>query len=367
MVLLKNENNLLPLSENQFANIALIGAHANNMVLGGYSGLPLERKTLFTSLQTKLAGKATIHLAKGFQIYTNYPYNSHGVLSGVIGIVPTAKELAQMRAEAVEIATKSELIILALGEDDMITHETWSDKIPGDHATLDLSPGQEALLDTLSTLGKPIIVYLINGRPMNLNQVQKKANAIIEGWYAGQEGSDVAVDLIFGKINPSGKLPVTFPASMGQLPLTYLRKPGSHRYDYIQMTSKPLYPFGYGLSYTTFAYTNFNLSADKLSIDKDLKASVTVTNTGKYNGTEIVQLYISDLVSSIERPIIELKDFARVELKVGESKTISFKIDKSKLEFWTINKRFEAEVGEFEVMVGASSSDIKAKATFKLL
>ena len=366
IVLLKNENNFLPIAETQFKNIALIGAHTDNMVLGGYSGFPLERKTLLSSLTKKLEGKATVHFSRGFQIYTNYPKQSYGVLSAAIPIVPTAEESAKMLKEAIETAQKCDAIILCLGEDDMITHETWTDKIPGDHASLDLSPGQEELLTELKKLGKPIVVYLINGRPMNLNMVQQNANAVLEGWYAGQEGSDAAVDIIFGKVNPSGKLSVTFPKSIGQLPLYYNHKTGARLYDYVEMDGKPLYPFGYGLSYTTFEYSNLKLSAESMKADGKITATVTIKNTGKRDGTEIVQLYIKDKISTTERPVMELKDFARVDLKVGESKTISFTIDRSKLEYWTLNKKFEVESGEFEVMMGTSSADIKMKTSMKV-
>lgn len=366
IVLLKNENNFLPLSETQFKNIALIGAHADNMVLGGYSGFPLERKTLLSSLTKKLDGKATVHFSRGFKIFTNYPKQSYGVLSATIPIVPTAEESAKMLKEAVETAQKCDAIILCLGEDDMITHETWTDKIPGDHASLDLTPGQEELLTELKKLGKPIIVYMINGRPMNLNMVQQKADAILEGWYAGQEGAEAAVDIIFGKVNPSGKLPVTFPKSIGQLPLYYNHKAGARLYDYVEMDGKPLYLFGYGLSYTTFEYSNLKLSSETMKADGEITASVTIKNTGKRDGTEVVQLYLKDKISSTERPIMELKDFARVELKAGELKTINFTIDRSKLEYWTMNKKFEVEPGEFDVMIGASSADIRQKAVLKV-
>ena len=366
IVLLKNENNILPLAETQFKNIALIGAQADNMVLGGCSGFPLERKTLLSSLTKKLEGKATVHFSRGFQIFTNYPKQSYGVLSATIPIVPTTEESAKMLKEAVETAKESDAIILCLGEDDMITHETCTDKIPGDHASLDLSPGQEELLTALHQLGKPILVYLINGRPMNLNMVQQKADAILEGWYAGQEGADAAVDIIFGKVNPSGKLAVTFPKSIGQLPLYYNHKAGARLYDYVEMDGKPLYSFGYGLSYSTFEYSNLKLLSGIMKANGKITASVTIKNTGKRDGTEIVQLYIKDKISTTERPIMELKDFARVELKAGESKTISFTIDRSKLEYWTMNKKFEVEPGEFEAMVGASSADIRQKTMFKI-
>lgn len=358
MVLLHNKNNILPLNDANIGSIALIGAHADNMVLGGYSGLPTVRKTLLSELTSRYRGKIVINYSKGFEIYKNYPRQSYGVLSGTVGIPPTTEELYQLRKDAIEAAKRSDVIILVLGEDDMLTHETWTDKIPGDHATLDLEFGQLPLLDTLRTLGKPVIVYMMNGRPMNLRPVIEKADAVLEGWYGGQEGAVAAIDILFGKVNPSGKLPVSFPLSAGQLPLYYNAKKGGRLFDYVQESSKPLFPFGFGLSYTTFAYDNLRLSAPQLSAGGQVLVSIDVTNTGNRAGDEIVQLYIRDVHSTIARPVLELKGFERIHLAPGEKKTVTFILTAEHLKYWMKGKGYTVEPGIFTVYVGPSSQTL---------
>lgn len=366
MVLLKNSDHILPLNVNKYKSIAVIGAHADNMILGGYSGVPPYKTTLLSGLKKKLEGQAKVHYAKGFEIYSNYPENSFEAWYVGKPVLPTAEREEQLYEDALRVAKNSDLVIMCLGEDEMITHETSQIVRPGDHASLDVRENQLRLFREIKKMGKPVVVYLMNGRPLSINELEKEADAILEGWYAGQEGGNVAADILFGDINPSGKLPITFSKSVGQIPIYYNQKPTRQRFNYVELDNKPLYPFGYGLSYTTFQYDNLTLSEDTLSIDGNIKASITIRNTGDRDGTEIVQLYIRDKVSSIERAIIELKDFARIDLKPGESKTIAFNIDKSKLEFWSINNCFEAEQGEFELMIGASSADIRQKALFWL-
>lgn len=359
MVLLQNKDNILPLDDKKLKSIALIGAHADNMVLGGYSGLPTVRKTLYTELKRRYEGKMAINMAKGFEIFKNYPRQSYGVLSGTIPIPPTPEERIQLRKEAFELSKKSDIILLALGEDDMLTHETWTPDIPGDHATLDLGHGQEELLDTLSTLGKPIIVYMINGRPMNLLPVSQKANAILEGWYAGQEGAVAALDILFGKVNPSGKLPVSFPVTTGQLPMFYNPKAGGRRYDYVQNSKKPLYTFGYGLSYTTFSYSNIRSAGTQLTKGGKVEVSIELSNTGNRAGEEVVQLYIRDVHSLVNRPELELKAFERVHLKPGETKIVSFSITPEMLAYWVKNKGYVTDPGTFRIFIAPSSDKLE--------
>jgi beta-glucosidase len=359
MVLLHNKNNVLPLNEEKIKSIALIGAHADNMVLGGYSGLPVVRKTLLNELTRRYNGIIKINYSKGFEIYKNYPRQSYGVLSGVVGIPPTKEEMQKMRAEAYEAAKHSDVIVLVLGEDDMLTHETWTDKIPGDHATIDLEFGQLELLDTLSTLGKPIIVYMMNGRPLNLKPVVAKADAVLEGWYAGQEGAVAAWDILFGKVNPSGKLPVSFPVSTGQLPMYYNHKTGGRNFAYVQEKDKPLFPFGFGMSYTSYQYSNLRISQTQLRSGGKTTVSIDVRNAGSMAGDEIVQLYIRDVHSSIARPILELKAFERVHLKPGETKTIQFTLTPEQLKYWKKGSGYIIEPGLFNVYVGPSSDKLE--------
>lgn len=365
ITLLHNKNNTLPLNESAIKSIALIGAHADNMVLGGYSGLPVVRKTLLSELRRRAEGKIDIRHCKGFEIYKNYPRQSYGVLSGTVGIPPTAEERQRMRAEAYETAKNSDVIVLVLGEDDMLTHETWTERIPGDHATIDLEFGQLELLDTLATLGKPLIVYMMNGRPMNLRPVVAKADAVLEGWYAGQEGAVAAWDILFGKVNPSGKLPVSFPVSVGQLPMYYNPKTGGRRYAYVQESDKPLFAFGFGMSYTTFAYNNLRLSSNRISRGGSIEVSIDISNTGQRAGDEIVQLYIQDVHSTIARPILELKGFERVSLAPGQTKTVRFQLTPEELKYWKKGSGYTVEPGLFKVYVGPSSDSLPHVGQFE--
>ncbi|HPB05610.1 MAG TPA: glycoside hydrolase family 3 C-terminal domain-containing protein, partial [Prolixibacteraceae bacterium] len=209
--------------------------------------------------------------------------------------------------------------------------------------------------------GKPVVVYLTNGRPLSVNFIKEKVPAVIEGWYMGQETGTAAADVLFGDVNPSGKLTITIPKSVGQLPMFYNHKPSTRNIDYVSMDVQPLFPFGYGLSYTTFSYNKLKLSAEKIKNGQSVQVSVDVTNSGKMKGDEIVQLYIRDKVSSVTRPVKELKDFKRITLEAGETKTVQFTIDPSKLAFWNINMEHVVEPGEFEVMVGTSSIDLLTK------
>jgi beta-glucosidase len=359
MVLLHNKNQVLPLNEASVKSIALIGAHADNMVLGGYSGLPVVRKTLLSELQNRYGGTIQINHAKGFDIYKNYPRQSYGVLSGVAGIPLTAEERQRLRAEAYAQAKRSDVIVLVLGEDDMLTHETWTDRIPGDHATLDLEFGQLELLDTLRTLQKPIIVYLMCGRPMNLKPVLDKADAVLLGWYAGQEGAVAAWDILFGKVNPSGKLPVSFPVTTGQLPMVYNPKVGGRLYAYVQESNKPLFAFGYGLSYTSFQYGNLTINKSMLRKDDTVTVAVSITNTGKRAGDEVAQLYIRAVHSTIARPVLELKGFERLHLQPGETKQVQWKLTADDLKYWKQGSGYRVEPGWFKIFVGPSSDRLE--------
>jgi beta-glucosidase len=202
---------------------------------------------------------------------------------------------------------------------------------------LELFGAQNELAQAIFRLGKPVVVYLMNGKPLAIPEIAAKADAIVEGWYMGQETGTAAANVLFGDVNPSGKLTMTFPRSTGQLPVYYNRKPGSRTLDYVDETSQPLFPFGFGLSYTTFTYSTPKLSSPTMTADGNSMASVTVTNTGKVAGDEIVQLYIRDRISSVTRPIKELKGFQRVSLKPGESREVTFSIDRQALSFHGID------------------------------
>jgi beta-glucosidase len=270
---------------------------------------------------------------------------------------PTREENMKLITEAVKVAQKAEIIILAIGENEHLCREAWAKTHIGDNMTLDLFGQQDELVKAVTQVGKPVIVYLMNGRPLSINYIAEKVPAIIEGWYMGQETGTAAADIIFGDVNPSGKLAITIPKSVGQLPMYYNFKPSAQINEYLSMDNKPLWYFGFGLSYTSFKLTDLRLVKSIIKKDGSTKVKVEVTNNGKKSGEEIVQMYIRDKVSSVTRPVKELKGFRRIFLKPGETKTIFFKIDQEHLAFHNIKMKYVVEPGEFEIMVGNSSRD----------
>jgi beta-glucosidase len=259
--------------------------------------------------------------------------------------------------EAVKVGKKAEIIILAIGENDQLCREAWAKTHIGDNMTLDLFGQQDELVREIVALGKPVVVYLMNGRPLSINYISGNVPAIIEGWYMGQETGTAAADIIFGDVNPSGKLTITVPKSAGQLPMYYNFKPSAQINEYLSMDNKPLWHFGFGLSYTRFKYSNLRIGKNKINKDGSTKVKVEVTNTGKKAGDEIIQMYIRDKVSSVTRPVKELKGFRRISLNPGETKTVSFEIKPDLLAFHNIDMKYVAEPGEFDIMVGNSSRD----------
>jgi beta-glucosidase len=356
IVLLKNDG-ILPLSKNDKKKIAVIGPNANAHRYGGYSGHPYQGVSLVEGLKERAGKNIDIVTAQGVILTKSAKDSAQYNWQYTKIEFPTYEENQKLIKEAMEVAKTADVIILALGENEQLCREAHNANHHGDNNTLELLSDQQELADNLLTLGKPVIVYLQNGRPLSISKLDETANAIIEGWYMGQEGGLAAADIIFGDVNPSGKLTITFPRNIGQLPVFYNHKPSAQFHDYISGTIKPLYHFGYGLSYTTFSYSNLTLSSSEMKTDGNTNVTVTVTNTGKIKGDEIVQLYIRDVVSSVTRPVKELKDFKRISLEPGESKKVTFTIDPSKLAFWDINMNYVVEPGDFKIMVGRSSDD----------
>jgi beta-glucosidase len=272
-------------------------------------------------------------------------------------------ENLKLISEAVSIARNAEIIILAIGENEHLCREAWAKNHIGDNMTLNLFGEQNELADQIIKLGKPVIVYLMNGRPLSINMLAEKADAIIEGWYMGQETGKAAADIIFGDVNPSGKLDITFPKSVGQLPMYYNHKPSAQFADYISQDINPLYHFGFGLSYTDFRYGSPRLSRTSIGRNESTTVTVEVTNTGKAAGEEIVQMYIRDKVSSVTRPVKELRGFKRISLNAGETKLVTFGIDPEKLAFHNIEMNYVVEPGIFEIMTGSSSRDTDLQMT----
>jgi beta-glucosidase len=354
IVLLKNQNNLLPLSKST-KTIAFIGPLVKAVkqnkgfwdveVPGVDSNYIVSQ---WAGLVNKVGANTKLLYAKGCEIEGNDK-------SGF--------------AEAVKIAKLSDVVILSIGERRDMSGEARS------RSNIDIPGVQEELLKELLATGKPVVVLINAGRPLVFNYTADHATAILYTWWLGSEAGNAIADVLFGDYNPSAKLPVTFPQSVGQIPIYYshfntgrpVTSDNIPNTSYIDLSVYPKFEFGYGLSYTTFQYSNLQLNKKKLKADETIEVSVTIVNTGKYDGEEIVQLYLHDKVGSVIRPVKELKDFRKIALKTGESRTIKFTIDKEKLSFYNQQLNWVAEPGEFDLMVGASSADIRLKDSFELL
>jgi beta-glucosidase len=355
IVLLKNDN-LLPLAKDKYKKIAVIGPCAKDVYFGGYAGEPYNKISLLDGIKNKVGTKVDVLFAQGCRLtvnttnsYFNWKYDDI--------VYASRDENLKLIKEAVDVAKKAELIVLAIGENEHLCREAWAKNHLGDNMTLDLFGEQSELAEAMLALGKPVVVYLMNGRPLSVNKLAEKAPAIIEGWYMGQETGTAAADVIFGDVNPSGKLTITFPKSAGQLPMYYNHKPSAQFHNYLSQDINPLFHFGYGLSYTTFKYSKPKLEKKSIAARESVIVTVDVTNAGKVAGDEIVQLYIRDKVSSVTRPVKELKDFQRVSLKPGETKKVKLVITPEKLAFHDVNMKFRVEPGLFEIMTGSSSRD----------
>jgi len=258
--------------------------------------------------------------------------------------------------DAVAVARKADVVVLALGDSEQSSREAWAPNHLGDRPSLDLPGRQDDLARAILAIGKPTVAVLLNGRPPSINVLAQQAGAILEGFYLGQEGGATVAAALFGDINPGGKLPVSFARSAGHLPVYYNYKPSARR-GYLFDDVTPLYAFGHGLSYTTFSYKNLKVAPVPSKEDPEAQSvSVEVTNAGQRPGDEVVQLYLRDVVSSVTRPVKELKGFQRVTLKPGETKAVAFTIGHDALGFWKTPKEFIVEPGKFDVTVGGSST-----------
>jgi beta-glucosidase len=262
-------------------------------------------------------------------------------------------------AAAVALARDSDVAVVVVGDNEQTAREAYAENHLGDRADLRLVGEQEELVRAVLDTGKPTVLVLINGRPPAIPELAERAPAILEGWYLGQEGGTAVAEVLFGDVNPGGKLPVSFPRSVGQLPLFYNRKPTALR-GYLFDTTKPLFPFGHGLSYTTFAYAAPKVSPPRIPLDGRATVSVEVTNTGARAGDEVVQLYIRAEVSRATRPVLELKGFRRVSLAPGEKRTVTFDLGPEQLSYHGPEMKRVVEPGRFQVMVGGNSAEVKA-------
>ncbi len=333
ITLLKNDDGLAPLNPAKIRSIAVIGPNADRELLGGYSGRPKHRSTVLDGIRAKVGDRVKVTYSEGCKITVGGSWNQDAVTAS-----DPASDLEQIK-QAVEVAKRADVVVLAIGGNEQTSREGWSKIHLGDRAQLEMVGRQDALVKAIVATGKPVIALLFNGRPLSINYLSESAQVIFECWYLGQETGRAVADVLFGDFNPSGKLPISFPRSAGHLPVFYNHKPSARR-GYLFDDVSPLYPFGYGLSYTTFAVKNLRLARKKIRRGESTRALVDVTNTGNRAGTEVVQLYIRDLVSSVTRPVKELKGFAKLTLLPGETKTAKLDITPDSLAFYDINMRF---------------------------
>ena len=349
ITLLKNEGNLLPLDRTRIKSIAVIGPNADRAHLGGYSDDPGRGVSVLQGVTDKVGGSVKVNYARGVKIT-----EEGGDWWADTSRLSNPEEDARLIAEAVGVARASDVALLVIGGNEDTNKEAWADNHLGDRDSLELVGRQNDLVRAVLATGKPVVVMLINAGPLSINYVAENVPAILEGFYLGQETGVGVADVLFGDYNPAGKLPVSFPRSVGQLPIYYNHKPTAKR-GYLFTSKEPLFPFGHGLSYTTFEYSNLKINPAQIGPAGRAEVSVTVRNTGRRAGDEVVQLYVRDLVSSVTRPVKELKDFRRVSLKPGESRTVTFTITPDKLSFLDLNMSRTVEPGAFDVMVGTSS------------
>lgn len=367
-VLLKNANNTLPLKKQ--GTIAVVGPLANtrsNMPGTWSVAVNLDTaRTVVEGVQAVAGANVKVVYAKGSHLISDPVYEERATMFGrTLHRDKETRSDEEMLKEALDVAKNADVIVAALGESSEMSGESSS------RTNLDIPDAQKTLLKELLKTGKPVVLVLFTGRPLTLTWENENVPAILNVWFGGTEAAEAIGDVLFGDVNPSGKLVATFPKNVGQIPLFYNHKNTGRplqegkwfekfRSNYLDVDNDPLYPFGYGLSYTTFEYSDVKLSSASIDSKGELTASVTVTNKGKADGAEVVQLYIRDLVGSVTRPVKELKGFEKVFIKVGESKTVSFRITPELLKFYNYNLDYVFEPGDFDVMIGGNSHDVKS-------
>jgi beta-glucosidase len=367
-VLLKNDNQTLPLKKT--GSIALVGPLASNQrdMLGTWilAGEWQKSISVMQGIKNVVGDGVTINYAKGSNITEDTEFIKRlNFGPGMVTIDP--KPADELLTEAIDAANKSDVIVAVVGESQSMSGESSS------RSDIDIPEPQKNMLKALSKLGKPMVIVLFNGRPLTLTWENEHASAILDVWAPGTEAGNAIADVLFGQYNPAGKLTATFPRSVGQIPIYYNHKntgrpytsgPTKFKSNYLDISNDPLYPFGYGLSYTTFGYSDVKLSKTTLKGNETLTATATVTNTGKYAGEEVVQLYISDPVASISRSVKELKNFKKISLQPGESKEVSFSITPEQLKFYNSQLKYDWEPGKFVIEIGTNSTDTHAASVW---
>jgi len=368
IVLLKNNNDLLPLKK--AGNIAVIGPLADSKrdMIGNWSAAGDWQKavSLLDGIKNSISHAANISYSKGANITDDkallQKLNINGGNISIDSLSPEA-----LIKNAVEIAGKADIVVIALGESQGMTGEAAS------RSEIGIPDNQKVLLKAIHATGKPIVLVLFNGRPLTLTWEQENIPSILETWFPGTQAGNAIADVLFGEYNPAGKLTISFPRNTGQIPIYYSAKntgrpiDSSNKYSskYLDVANTPLYPFGFGLSYTSFEYSNISLNKKEVTVNDKLDVSITVTNKGNYDGEEIVQLYIRDLVGSVTRPVKELRGFYKVLIKKGQSSQLHFAITNDDLKFYDKNMKWNSEPGDFKVFVGTNSQDVK-EASFRL-
>jgi len=367
LVLLKNDKQTLPLSKQ--ATIALVGPMADSQrdVMGSWSaaGVSNQSVTIRAGLEQAVGDKAKILYAKGANLTQDKSIIDF-LNEYEPAVVFDARPPQQMIDEAVQAANQADVVVAVVGESQGMAHEASS------RADITIPQSQRDLIAALKATGKPLVLVLMNGRPLALSWESQQADAMLETWYSGTEGGNAVADVLFGDYDPSGKLPMTFPRSVGQIPLYYnhlntgrpfgKENPGKYTSRYFDSPNGPLYPFGYGLSYTRFSLSGLKLSSPTLERNGKITASVTLKNTGKYDGAAVVQLYLQDVTASVSRPVKELRNFKKVMLKAGQSQQVELPITEDSLKFYNASLKWGAEPGKFNLFVGLDSDDVQAQS-----
>jgi beta-glucosidase len=349
MVLLKNEKNFLPLDKTKIKTIALIGPNADKCLLGGYSSKPRVCISPLQAVKERVGGAMNVLYSEGVKIT-----DINNWFADKINLA-SREENNKKIADAVEIAKQADVIVLFVGGSESTNREGWGSNHLGDLPTLELLNGQIELIKEITALGKPVCAFVNSGPPLSIGNLVQSVPAVMQCWYLGQEGGYAIADALFGEINPSGKLPISFPRSSGHIPAYYNYKPSARRGYNLGFDVTPLFAFGHGLSYTTFEYGKPTVSSPEIKSNGKVTVSVEVKNTGSRKGAEVVQLYIRDDFSSVPRPVKELKGFQKIWLEPGKSQTVSFTIDPEMLAFYDINMKWKAEPGDFTIMTGGAS------------
>ncbi len=357
IVLLKNAGKLLPLDGKKIKTLAVIGPNAKDVHLGGYSRDPGRGVSVLDGIRERAGSSTKVLYSEGCKITTG-KQGWDGWYENDTKLADPKEQQGSIR-EAVEVAKKADVAVVVVGETESTNREAWSENHLGDRDSLDLLGAQDQLIQAIVETGVPTVVVLINGRPMSINYAAQHVSAIVEGWYLGQEGGTALARVLFGDVNPGGKLPITFPRSVGQLPDFYNHKPSRNR-SYIFTSREPLFAFGHGLSYTTFKFENLRVEPSTIAPGGTTKVTVDITNSGEREGDEVAQLYIHQKISSVTRPVLELRGFERIHLRAGEKSSVSFTLTPEKLAVLNEAMKPVVEPGTFDIFVGSSSVQTQA-------